>query len=189
MIIFTNKKMNKLISEQAISNNSQYNHLEMPFFFSQKGKERQVESIKGDFQNENPLSIKGNIKFYCRILPNKTINSSLDKFKIKNNNKDLLVDFTTEEENKNPSKQHLTKFNFSEIFWTSSINQEIFNTVCKENIEQLFTKHINALILVYGITNFGKTYTINGNADSPGILQLSLANIFKEFQILKTNIF
>ena len=136
---------------------------------------------------ETPLSTKGNVKSFCRIRPNNTMYSSLSRFKPENNNKTLIVDFTLDQDKNNPSKQFLYKYNFTEIFWTSVSNQEIFEKVCKPSIQELFSMHKNALIFVYGITNSGKTYTVNGNMNTPGILQLSLISLFKEYKKLKEN--
>lgn len=151
---------------------------------SQEGIEIMQSNIS---QNETPLSAKGNVKSFCRIRPNNTLFSCLDKFTIENNNKTLQVDFTQENDKFNPSKQNLVKYNFTEIFGTSSSNQEIFEKICKENINQFFSEHKNCLIFVYGITNSGKTYTVIGDLHSPGILQLSLNYLWKEFDSLKSN--
>ena len=143
--------------------------------------------ITSKLPQETPLSTKGNVKSYCRIRPNHTIYSTINKFKTENNNKTLIVDFTSELDKNNPSKQFIYKYNFTEIFWTSVDNQEIYEKVCKQSIQELFSMHKNALIFVYGITNSGKTYTVNGNMKTPGILQLSLISLFKEYKKLKEN--
>ena len=136
---------------------------------------------------DNLLNTKGNVKSYCRIRPNHTPYSSLDRFKLENNNRTLIVDFTADQDKNNPSKQYIYKYNFTEIFWTFANNQEIYEKVCSQSIKELFSMHKNALIFVYGITNSGKTYTVSGNMTNPGILQLSLISLFKEFKKLKEN--
>ena len=143
--------------------------------------------ITSKLPQETPLSTKGNVKSYCRIRPNLTIYSTINRFKTENNNKTLIVDFTSDLDKNNPSKQFIYKYNFTEIFWTSVDNQEIYEKVCKQSIQELFSMHKNALIFVYGITNSGKTYTVNGNMKTPGILQLSLISLFKEYKKLKEN--
>ena len=174
-------------NENPNSNFNKSNTLDIPISISQKSQEKLPEIQVVQSQNETPLSTKGNVKSYCRIRPNYTIYSSLSKFNVENNNKTLCVDFTPYEDRGNPSKKNLVKYNFTEIFWTETTNKEIYQKICKENIDQFFSKHKNALIFVYGITNSGKTYTVNGNLDSPGILQLSLIDLVKEFQKLKEN--
>ena len=88
---------------------------------------------------ETPLSTKGNVKSYCRIRPNQTIFSSLDRFTPENNNKTLIVDFTAEQDKNNPSKQFKYKYNFTEIFWTKTENKDIYEKVCKQSVQELFT--------------------------------------------------
>ena len=139
------------------------------------------------YPQETSLSTRGNVKSYCRIRPNRTIYSNADKFTIENNNKTLEVDFTSEQDRNNPSKQFKYKYNFTEIFSTSVKNEEIYEKVCKQSIKELFSMHKNALIFVYGITNSGKTYTVIGNMDTKGILQHSLKYLFDEFSKLKEN--
>ena len=183
--------MNKNFLEKQDSNitQSQASFLEnnIHILSNSQGNYSEFQILQNQYQIETPLSTKGNVKSYCRIRPNDTIYSSLNKFKIENNNKTLWVDFTSELDKGNPSKQNIIKYNFTEIFWPSTSNQVIYQKICKENIEQLFTKHRNALIFVYGITNSGKTYTVNGNLNEPGILQYSLIDLMKEFRKLREN--
>ena len=178
--------MSRIVVENINQNNSQSkSNTSDSLFYSSNSQENLIDIQNNLYQNETPLSAKGNVKSYCRIRPNHTIFSCINKFKMENNNKTLLVDYTPETDKNNPSKQNLVKYNFTEIFWTSTSNEEIYQKICKENINQFFTKRKNALIFVYGITNSGKTYTISGDLNSPGILQLSLISLFKEFQKLR----
>ena len=43
------------------------------------------------------------------------------------------------------------------------------------------------MVFVYGITNSGKTYRVNGNLEILGILQYSLIDTIKEFKQLNEN--
>ena len=125
------------------------------------------------------------MKSYCRIRPNNTLYNTINKFEIQNNNKTLLVNFTSEVDLNNIQKQIKYKYNFADIFWINTKNIEIYNIVCKPIINDLFNNQKNGLIFVYGITNSGKTYTINGNPDDPGLVPISLFSIYSEFKILK----
>ena len=60
---------------------------------------------------EAPINTKGSVKSYCRIRPNNTLYSSLDRFTLENNNKTLIVDFTADQDKSNPSKQYKYKYN------------------------------------------------------------------------------
>ena len=168
-------------------NNSSNNSETMIFLSKSTNNNINTKIIPEKPPHDTLLSNKGNVKSYCRIRPNHTLYSSLDKFKLENNNRTLIVDFTSDQDKNNPSKQYIYKYNFTEIFWTLANNQEIYEKVCSQSIKELFSMHKNALIFVYGITNSGKTYTVSGNMTNPGILQLSLISLFKEFKKLKEN--
>ena len=47
-------------------------------------------------------------------------------------------------------------------------------------------KGYNVTVLAYGQTSSGKTFTIRGNGESSGIIQLTAAELFKWIDYLKT---
>ena len=179
--------MSKLLSEISNSNSSQSQSSDQIVLYTQKSKEKICQTQKIQIQNETPLSTKGNVKSYCRFRPNYTVFNCINRFTIENNNKTLSVDFTPDSERNNPSKQNRVIYNFTEIFGPGTKNEVIFDKICKENIQQIFSKQKNALIFVYGITNSGKTYTVTGDSEKSGILQLSLIMLFNEFDKLRKN--
>ena len=68
-------------------------------------------------------------------------------------------------------------FKFDKIF-TKEINSEkIYLDICQNVIKQ-FINGINGTIFVYGQTTSGKTYTMLGNINYPGILPCALKNLF-----------
>ena len=179
--------MSLFFFENTDSKSSQSNCSENNAFISRKSQERHPESQKPQSINETPLSAKGNVKSYCRLRPNNTYNSSLDRFTIENYSKTLVVDFNSESNRNILSKQFADKYNFTEVFWPHTSNEEIYEKICKKNVEELFSDHKSSLIFVYGITNSGKTYTVIGNEEYPGILQLSLKELFDKYQNYKKN--
>ena len=179
--------MNKINIENSNSNSNQSILSENLISLSPKSQEKNIEIQNYQSQKETPLTTKGNVKSYCRLRPNNTLFSSLKRFEIQNNNKTLIVDFTAESDKNNPSKQYIYKYNFTEIFKDDTTNIKIYEKVCKPSIEELFSQHKNVLIFVYGITNSGKTYTVNGDSKTPGILQYSLIKLFNEYEKLKKN--
>ncbi|XP_068160693.1 kinesin-like protein KIF20A [Antennarius striatus] len=65
------------------------------------------------------------------------------------------------------TSQH--KFTFSQIFGSEKTQSELFEDTVKSQMLD-FLNGKNALIFSYGVTNAGKTYTIQGTSKDPGIL-------------------
>ncbi|KAL6098068.1 uncharacterized protein ACO6RY_13459 [Pungitius sinensis] len=63
----------------------------------------------------------------------------------------------------------LHKFSFSQIFGEEMTQSELFEDTVKSQMSD-FLDGKNALIFSYGVTNAGKTYTIQGTPKEPGIL-------------------
>ncbi|XP_051789913.1 kinesin-like protein KIF20A isoform X2 [Erpetoichthys calabaricus] len=73
--------------------------------------------------------------------------------------------------------QSLHKFTFSQIFGPETTQKQFFNDTMKEVVKNVLDGE-NRLIYTYGITNSGKTYTIQGTTYDGGILPRSLSTIF-----------
>ncbi|KAK9528015.1 hypothetical protein VZT92_014519 [Zoarces viviparus] len=63
----------------------------------------------------------------------------------------------------------LHKFSFSQIFGQDMTQSELYEHTVKSQMSD-FLDGKNALIFSYGVTNAGKTYTIQGTPKEPGIL-------------------
>lgn len=73
------------------------------------------------------------------------------------------------------------KFTFSQIFGPEVGQSSFFNLTVKEMVKDVL-KGQNWLIYTYGVTNSGKTHTIQGTIKDGGILPRSLALIFNSLQ-------
>lgn len=73
------------------------------------------------------------------------------------------------------------KFTFSQIFGPEVGQVSFFNLTMKEMVKDVLRGQ-NWLIYTYGVTNSGKTYTIQGTSKDAGILPQSLALIFNSLQ-------
>uniref|UniRef100_A0A8C8WKD2 Kinesin-like protein n=1 Tax=Panthera leo TaxID=9689 RepID=A0A8C8WKD2_PANLE len=77
--------------------------------------------------------------------------------------------------------QSTHRFTFSQIFGPEVGQASFFNLTVKEMVKDVL-KGQNWLIYTYGVTNSGKTHTIQGTIKDGGILPRSLALIFNSLQ-------
>ena len=68
-------------------------------------------------------------------------------------------------------------FKFDKIFTKDITSEKIYLDICQDIIKQ-FINGINGTIFVYGQTTSGKTYTMLGNINYPGILPCALKLIY-----------
>ncbi|XP_001368072.1 kinesin-like protein KIF20A [Monodelphis domestica] len=73
------------------------------------------------------------------------------------------------------------RFTFSQIFGPEVGQASFFNLTVKEMVKDVL-KGYNWLIYTYGVTNSGKTHTVQGSNKDGGILPRSLAVIFNSIQ-------
>ncbi|CAN1184371.1 Kinesin-like protein KIN-8B [Linum perenne] len=76
--------------------------------------------------------------------------------------------------------QHRTKeksYCFDHAFGPDSANSEVYAT-CISSVISGVVQGLNATVFAYGSTGSGKTYTMVGNSDDPGLMVLSLNTIF-----------
>ncbi|KAI0213937.1 Kinesin-like protein KIF20A [Lamellibrachia satsuma] len=79
------------------------------------------------------------------------------------------------------TSKHTHKFTFSRIFDEQKTQKEFFDE-CMLNTVKDFIDGQNCLIFTYGVTNSGKTYTIQGTTTEAGILPRSLDVLFNSIQ-------
>ncbi|XP_040210160.1 kinesin-like protein KIF20A isoform X2 [Rana temporaria] len=73
--------------------------------------------------------------------------------------------------------QSVHKFTFTKIFGPDTAQAEFFDGTMKDLVNS-FTQGQNGLVFTYGVTNAGKTFTIQGTPKDGGILPRSLDVIF-----------
>ena len=75
-------------------------------------------------------------------------------------------------------------FKFDKIYTKEVTSEQIYIDTC-QNIIKNFIEGINGTIFAYGQTTSGKTYTMLGNVNFPGILPCSLKNLFDLLEVKK----
>ncbi|KAG7394970.1 hypothetical protein PHYBOEH_004411 [Phytophthora boehmeriae] len=72
-----------------------------------------------------------------------------------------------------------TSFHFSRIFRQETEQTELFEATTRPVLDAAFGGK-SGLVFAYGVTNSGKTYTISGTEDAPGVLPQSLQYVMDE---------
>ncbi|NWU17067.1 KI20A protein, partial [Cephalopterus ornatus] len=73
------------------------------------------------------------------------------------------------------------RFTFSQVFGPETTQSEFFESSMKE-IVRAYVNGVNGLVFTYGVTNAGKTFTIQGTSKDLGILPRSLDVIFNHIR-------
>ncbi|KAK2580830.1 hypothetical protein KPH14_005912 [Odynerus spinipes] len=76
-----------------------------------------------------------------------------------------------------PSSSVTKTFTFSKIFEPEISQAEFFEQTVKQRIVEFLTGQ-NSTIMTYGTTNSGKTYTLYGTPDQPGLIPRSIEYVF-----------
>ncbi|XP_069477168.1 kinesin-like protein KIF20A [Ambystoma mexicanum] len=136
-------------------------------------------------QNEQ---ISQPLKVYLRVRPFSKAeianNESQDCINIENS---ILVALQAPKESnamKNSEKgigQSVHKFTFTKIFGPDTSQEEFFEGTVKDLVN-CFIEGKNGLVFTYGVTNAGKTFTIQGTPKDGGILPRSLDVLFNRIR-------
>ncbi|XP_013208074.1 kinesin-like protein KIF18A [Microtus ochrogaster] len=76
------------------------------------------------------------------------------------------------------------KFVFDAVFDETSTQMEVFEHTTKPILHS-FLNGYNCTVLAYGATGAGKTHTMLGSADEPGVMYLTMLDLFKSMDEIK----
>ncbi|KAL0993959.1 hypothetical protein UPYG_G00116100 [Umbra pygmaea] len=77
--------------------------------------------------------------------------------------------------------QSIHKFSFSKIFGAETTQQAFYESTMKDMVRDVLRGE-SRLLYTYGVTNSGKTYTIQGVGREPGLLPRALVSVFRKLQ-------
>ena len=121
-----------------------------------------------------------------RIRPEKSTETASLAFKTDSKNQTLQVRTIPQKRNfstKHEEQQKLTDYKFNHIFDKNTSQKKLYNSVIKQRVDNVLVKHDNSVIMDYGCTGSGKTFTLLGQAkENPGMLTLALEHIFTYFE-------
>nr|XP_040038475.1 kinesin-like protein KIF20A isoform X1 [Gasterosteus aculeatus aculeatus] len=97
----------------------------------------------------------------------------------------LLLKAPKESQNMRTAERGITqsmhKFSFSKIFGPETTQQQFYECTMKKMVTDVLQGE-NRLLYTYGVTNSGKTYTIQGSGREAGLLPRALASLFRKLQ-------
>jgi len=137
--------------------------------------------------NNEILSLKGNIRVFCRLRP-RLPQENQEKLRFEVADQQLTV-YGIPQLNVTglSEKTRSWSFDFDHIFRSEASQAEVFEEISL--LVQSALDGYRVAILAYGQTGSGKTYTMLGpeEAQDPGVLPRTVDAIFKEVEQLKKN--
>lgn len=130
---------------------------------------RQKQKLMDEKRREalnNIIDIKGSIRVFCRVRP----------FLSRNRRKNINPILTGLDKIVVKLSGGAKEFEFDKLFQQESSQEDIF-----EEVEPILTSALdghNVCVLAYGQTGTGKTYTMDGVNDKPGIVPQALEKLF-----------
>ena len=77
-----------------------------------------------------------------------------------------------------PQRFSQLRYTYDHVFTPDSTNSAIFDSVVKNVVLQCINGY-DGSVFTYGLTNSGKTFTMNGSQSQPGMIPLSIMHCFK----------
>ena len=167
----------KNINSTAAKEQNNFKQDELPFASTEIKTNNRIEIEENEKKNQKRAKIEA-IKTFCRIRPIKEKNelfsiSPKDEGILKINSSNL------EKLNVGNNLKLINSYKFSKVFGEDSTQEEVFELTCKPLIDDLIINQRSGLVFTYGMTNAGKTFTVIGTPEKPGILPLALKNLIE----------
>lgn len=115
------------------------------------------------------------IKIYTRIRPHVKQRYKSRPYEITPHEKDIYL-FNERVNIMNERKVEKKRFGFDHIFDIDYTNEDIYYHIGRDLIDK-FKKKKNSIFYVYGQTGSGKTYTLLGNDNNMGLLEMILSEM------------
>ncbi|KAJ4716594.1 Kinesin-like protein [Melia azedarach] len=74
-----------------------------------------------------------------------------------------------------------TAYAFDKVFGPHSNSQEVYDVAAKPVVKAAM-EGVNGTVFAYGVTSSGKTHTMHGDQNSPGIIPLAIKDVFSIIQ-------
>ncbi|XWS54970.1 hypothetical protein CRYUN_Cryun10bG0135200 [Craigia yunnanensis] len=74
-----------------------------------------------------------------------------------------------------------TAYAFDRVFGPHAISQEVYEVAAKPVVKAAM-EGVNGTVFAYGVTSSGKTHTMHGDQNAPGIIPLAIKDVFSSIQ-------
>ncbi|KIY45890.1 kinesin-domain-containing protein [Fistulina hepatica ATCC 64428] len=78
------------------------------------------------------------------------------------------------------------RFMFDKVFDNDACQQDVYDATARPLLDNLLDGY-NATVFAYGATGCGKTHTISGTEEDPGIIYLTMADLFQRIEDRKAD--
>ncbi|XP_024979643.1 kinesin-like protein KIN-7D, mitochondrial [Cynara cardunculus var. scolymus] len=75
----------------------------------------------------------------------------------------------------------VTSYAFDRVFGSSAATQEVYEVAARPVVKAAM-EGVNGTVFAYGVTSSGKTHTMHGDCNSPGIIPLAIKDVFSIIQ-------
>lgn len=145
---------------------------------------RAMHRVVSDYTNVDTSS--SNIKVYIRARPPEESDAAVDFIETKNDDKQKIL---IKDPDISSRKYSEVVFQFDRVFWLEAQQEEIFNTVCKPQVDHVLRGY-NACCFAYGQTGSGKTYSMfgEGSLDYRGMIPRAAEYLFETLESRAENV-
>ena len=74
-------------------------------------------------------------------------------------------------------------FAFDHVFSANASNKQVFQHTTKEVLDSIFDGY-NCSVFAYGATSAGKTHTMLGSTEEPGVIFLTMMELYSKLNVL-----
>ena len=157
----------------------------------------QVDDDDGDFPSTSSLApFDARVKVYVRIRPENETESQFNHRRVVQPIDDQICVFDpASEENleesftrfktpfKEPGKKQSKnlQFHFDRVFHEEATNMDVYEAVTKKFINS-FLDGYNCAVFAYGATGSGKTHTMLGSPEDPGVIFFTTMELFRQIE-------
>ena len=121
----------------------------------------------------------GNLRVYCRVRPaSKTEKEGDISVEVKGNDQVIVKDHEN-------AKVEDKKYNFTQVYHSGASQEAVFKD--SESLMTSVLDGFNVCIFAYGQSGTGKTFTMEGNEEHPGLVPRAMARIFEDVSSREAN--